>query len=125
MLGQARIAAVGDDGKQRLEAFVALWRDDAECGEVRAQCVDGLCALPDQQVAHAVLHELCLLLRRLNRHCSGRRSSGGLTARRGIDRIVLAAFDIRQLETSMVDAADEVKCRKADISRVVRANPVA
>ena len=57
MLGQACIATVGDDGKQNLKAFVALCRDDAKLGEVRAQCVDGLCALPDEQVAHAVLHE--------------------------------------------------------------------
>jgi len=72
-----------------------LCRDDAELGEVRAQCVDGLCALPDEQVAHAVLHQPRLLLWRLNRHCTDRRSTDRLTARRSIDRIVLAALDVR------------------------------
>src|SRR5215472_1186185 len=32
VLGQARIAGIGDDGKQHLKAFVALCRDDAELG---------------------------------------------------------------------------------------------
>ena len=76
ILGQAGIAGVGDDGKQLLEAFVALCRNDAELGQMRAHRIDGLCALPHQQVAHAVLHELCLLLGRLNRHRTDRRSSG-------------------------------------------------
>jgi hypothetical protein len=53
------------------------------------------CALTDEQVAYAVLHELCLLLWRFNRHRTDRRSSDGLTARRGIDSIVLAALDVR------------------------------
>jgi len=42
-----------------------LGRDDAELRQVGTQRIDGLGTLPDQQVSHAVLHELCLLLGRL------------------------------------------------------------
>src|SRR5215472_6074096 len=66
----------------------------AELAEVRAQCVDGLCALTDEEIAHAVLHELCLLLRSLYRHSADCRTLDRLTARRSIDRIVLVALDI-------------------------------
>src|SRR5215468_7378885 len=95
ILGQAGIAGVGDDGKQLLEAFVALCRNDAELGHVRAQCIDALCALTNHQITHAVLHEPRLLIDRLHRHGTDRRSSDGLAARRSIDRIVLAALDVR------------------------------
>ena len=71
-----------------------MCRDDAELGQVRAQCIDGLCALTDEEIANAVLHELCLLLRSLYRHSTDCRTLDGLTARRGIDGIVLVALDV-------------------------------
>jgi hypothetical protein len=61
---------------------------------VRAQRIDRLCALAHEQVSYAVLHEQCLLLGRLRRHSTDRRSTDGLTARRRIDRIVLVALDV-------------------------------
>jgi hypothetical protein len=82
-----------------------------ELGEVRAQCVDGLCALPDEQLAHAVLHELRLLLRRLSRYCADRWSSDGLAARRSIDRIVLAALDVRHHVLAQLSVSS---CNKID-----------
>ena len=69
--------------------------DDAELGQMRAQRIDGLCALPYEQVSHAVLHELRLLLGCLHRHGTDRRSTDGLTARCSIHRIVLVALDVR------------------------------
>ena len=60
-----------------LRPVVALCGDDTELGQVRAQRIDGLCTLPHEQVSHAVLHELCLLLGCLYQHRTDRLTPNG------------------------------------------------
>ena len=57
--------------------------------------VIGLCTLPDEQISHTVLHELCLLVSHLHRHRTHRRPPNSLATRRSIDRVVLVALDVR------------------------------
>ena len=58
--------------KQFRDAIVALGRHDAKLGQVRPQCVNQLRALAHQQIARAMLHQLPLLLLRLDGRTSYR-----------------------------------------------------
>jgi hypothetical protein len=91
---QPRVLFVRHDREQFRDPGVALRRNDAEFGQVRSEGVDALGALTDQQIAGAVLHQLALLLGRLDLHKTHRRSSNRLADRLGVNGIVLVALDV-------------------------------
>jgi hypothetical protein len=86
-----RVVFVRHDREQFRAPRVALRRNDAELGQVRSESVDALGALTYQQIARAVLHQLALLLGRLDPHKAHRRSSNRLADRLGVSGIVLVA----------------------------------
>jgi hypothetical protein len=82
------------DAAEFLQPLPALSGDDAELGHVGAKGIDELRALTHQLIAHSVLHQSALLLRRLDRNEAHGRPPNRLADRLGIGRIVLVAFDV-------------------------------
>src|SRR6516164_1912304 len=91
---QALIPIIRHDRQQLLEPCVALRSYNAELGQVPAQRIDQLGALAHQQITRAMLHQLTLLLLRLDPHEPHRRPPHGLADCRGVGGIVLVALEV-------------------------------
>jgi hypothetical protein len=94
ILWQALILGIGEDRQQQAETLPPRRRHEPQLGHVCPQRVDGLRALPQQQIAHPVLHQSPLLLGRLERHKAHRRTAHRLADRRRVRRIGLVALHI-------------------------------
>jgi acyl-CoA reductase-like NAD-dependent aldehyde dehydrogenase len=89
----AIVRDIANNLQQLSRAIAALGRDDAELGHIPADCIRQHRALPYQQLSGLVQHQAGLLFR-FYRNKPHRRPRHGLTDRRRIVGVILAALEI-------------------------------
>jgi hypothetical protein len=89
-----RHIGLGNPFEQLLDLLRPLRADDTELRRVPADRIAQHRALLGQQIAHLQEHQRRLLLAALDRHKAHPRPAHRLADRVGVNRVVLAAFDI-------------------------------
>ena len=89
---QSVIVLIRYDREQRLETFAALRRNESKLRQMGPHRIAELCALANEQIPGAMLHQPGLLIGRLHGNSAYRRPCHGFADRSCIGRVILAAL---------------------------------